>query len=184
MSPAKLSSAVMRIAILAVSEATGVPEQEIINSRGAATNARRAIWRGLIRVGYTHHQVADAWGCSTNAVRAGAPAPSTYVPRSKPKMDLRPIVAPIAAAHFLSVDDLKAQDRRQTVVRARNEAFAACHAAGASTPFIGAFFDRDHSTVVYGIQRHKKLSTEKILPVGYTLSPHSQDRRSSPLLVA
>lgn len=64
----------------------------------------------------------------------------------------------VAQAHGFSIKDLIGQDRRRPVALARFEAWAALHAIGWSTPRIGRKFNRDHSTIVHGIQRHKAIA--------------------------
>ena len=62
------------------------------------------------------------------------------------------ICAPVAEAAGLTLADLLARDRRDYVVRVRQDAMLACHQAGISTPIIGRFLDgRDHTTILHGI---------------------------------
>lgn len=70
---------------------------------------------------------------------------------------MRHITAAVAARHGLRPAELLGERRLAAYSRARDEAWAEIHATGKfSTPQIGRAFNRDHSTVVVGIQRHKE----------------------------
>lgn len=70
---------------------------------------------------------------------------------------MRLITAEVAARHGLRPAELTGERRTHKLAHARHEAWAEIHATGKfSTPQIGRAFNRDHSTVVVGIQRHKE----------------------------
>jgi chromosomal replication initiator protein len=77
------------------------------------------------------------------------------IPPPKPRM--AEIAAMVAERHGLSLDTLRGPQRCRRVAHARQEAMALIYAQGRfSTPQIGRYFgDRDHTTVLYGINAHK-----------------------------
>lgn len=62
----------------------------------------------------------------------------------------------IAERYGITLADLKSPSRLKRIVHARHEFMAECAAVGRSTPQIGEFLDRDHSTVIHGVRAHKK----------------------------
>lgn len=77
---------------------------------------------------------------------------------STPSQTLRSIAEQVAVKHDLSLADLKSASRMKPLARARFEYFARAHEAGFSLPQIGRTMNRDHTTVLNGIRRHKELS--------------------------
>jgi chromosomal replication initiation ATPase DnaA len=70
---------------------------------------------------------------------------------------MRTIAASVAERHRLPIAALYGERRTAAYSLARDEAWAEIHATGKfSTPQIGRHFNRDHSSVVVGIQRHKE----------------------------
>lgn len=67
---------------------------------------------------------------------------------------LTAICRPFARLHGVTVSAMRGRDRSPHIRTARNEAVAACVAAGFSTPVVGRFFDgRDHATILHLIGR-------------------------------
>lgn len=71
------------------------------------------------------------------------------------------IIAATAAAHGFSVSDLRSPSRKQPLVRSRQIAMYLCRElTDLSLPKIGALFGgRDHTTVMHGIDKIKRLIT-------------------------
>jgi chromosomal replication initiator protein len=71
---------------------------------------------------------------------------------------MREIATRIADKHGVSISDLKCESRVRKIAWARQEAYAEIQALTTfSTPQIGNWFGgRDHSTVIFGIRRHKE----------------------------
>lgn len=65
---------------------------------------------------------------------------------------MRAIATKHATAAGLSLDVLRSRTHARHVAHARQDAMREMHAAGYSTPQIGRFFSRDHSTVLSGIK--------------------------------
>lgn len=65
-------------------------------------------------------------------------------------------VAVIASAHCVALADLYGPCRSRTLVRARREIWAMLRQRRWSLCRIGAEFNRDHSTVLYGLRSHAK----------------------------
>lgn len=69
--------------------------------------------------------------------------------------EITAIIEGVAARHSISMRHMMQDCRRQPTVVARWEAMALVKAhTGTSFPHVGRFFDKDHSTVLYGIARH------------------------------
>lgn len=88
------------------------------------------------------------------------------LPRDAGALTRAEIVASVARAHGLTVDDLRGPSRRAPIVRARQEAMyvlalqtrAPSGSWRWSLPMIGqALGDRDHSTILHGIRHHCAL---------------------------
>lgn len=71
-------------------------------------------------------------------------------------MMIEGIAAAVAASHGLTMDDLKGPSRENAVKLARHEAMykAKYYVPKAPVPLIGHVFNRDHTTVIYGISAH------------------------------
>ncbi len=73
----------------------------------------------------------------------------------------RKIVAEVAEKHGLTVDQLISYARSKHLVLARQELYWRLHAETTwSIKRIGDFLERDHTTVLHGIRRQRKLLLE------------------------
>lgn len=71
--------------------------------------------------------------------------------------DVREIGFRIADKHQIPITKLLGKRRDKISASARQEAYAEIYALGGySTTAIGKIFNRDHSTIVYGIKRHRQ----------------------------
>ena len=61
----------------------------------------------------------------------------------------------LASEHGLTLDAILSRRRTPTVCVARDAAMAYLRAKGWTYSRIGAFFGRDHSTALVGVQRHE-----------------------------
>src|SRR5262249_11689557 len=75
-----------------------------------------------------------------------------------PRERLRALIAEVAAAHGVSVEDLRGPRRFPHIVCARHAAMRRVHQAfqAKSFPEIGRVFARDHTTVMYALGRLRK----------------------------
>ena len=83
------------------------------------------------------------------------------IPIPRPKHDIIEEVAKrIAEKHdILSLKELRGPGRQKHLVRARAAAYSICSDMGLTASFIGRYFGgRDHSTVLFGIRRHRGMS--------------------------
>lgn len=73
---------------------------------------------------------------------------------------IMPRIAREVAEEFgVTVDNLKSRKKTSLFVAARWEAYARIRAVGRfSLPQIGAFFNRDHTTVLHGLRRHAEAA--------------------------
>lgn len=86
-----------------------------------------SLWRGLIE---------------------GPPAPPAL---------MRDIAIEVAARHSLTLADLSGRSKRRHIAIARQEAmWEVWQATNYSFPRIGAFFKRDHTTVLHNVRVHAK----------------------------
>lgn len=70
---------------------------------------------------------------------------------------MKAVAEAVCARHGLEVDDIRGPSRLSYVARARQEFMFECRkTARKSMGQIAQFLNRDHTTVVYGIQRHQK----------------------------
>lgn len=70
---------------------------------------------------------------------------------------MRALVAEVAAQHGIGPRDILGEDRRRSIAHPRQEAmYRARHELQQSLPQIGAFFNRDHTTVLHGVREHAK----------------------------
>lgn len=97
-----------------------------------------SLWRGLITI----HEPA---------------APPSDSPESK-----RALVARIAAAYDVTVDDVRGPSRVRSIARARQHVMHEMVSLGRwSLPQIGQYLgDRDHTTVLHGYRRHAQRMAE------------------------
>lgn len=68
------------------------------------------------------------------------------------------VIAEVARTVGLKPDDITGKDNRRLPSRARQMAMIICRDyVGASYPQIGAVFQRDHSTVIYNVNRASEI---------------------------
>lgn len=65
------------------------------------------------------------------------------------------IIASVADKHGLTVADLRGRSQRYRIAHARQEAFFELMRHGYSSPLIGSWFGRDHTTVLHGVCAHR-----------------------------
>ena len=73
-------------------------------------------------------------------------------PRERRRMK----IAQICERRGVTVDELMGRSRYKRVCSARKEAYAMLREEKLSYPTIGKMFGRDHTTVIDGIQRHRR----------------------------
>lgn len=73
-----------------------------------------------------------------------------------PRQRLMRIVAAVAYEHAVEVGEIMGSCRQKPLARARFDAWHRLRREGLSYPQIGRMFGRDHSTVVYGVQRWER----------------------------
>ena len=72
-----------------------------------------------------------------------------------PRPSIHDCIAHVAEKHGLTVADIKQKCRVSKLVRARHEAmYEARKRTGKSFPILGRAFDRDHSTIMHGVNAH------------------------------
>jgi chromosomal replication initiator protein len=70
---------------------------------------------------------------------------------------MRAILAEVSAERRIPTSDLLSPSRQHPIAHARQEAMVRMYATGRlSLTQIGNFFDRDHTTVLYGIRQVQK----------------------------
>lgn len=75
--------------------------------------------------------------------------------------DMARIVEACAKKHHMSVAQLTANDRRKHIIMARMFTYACMRYSGKSYPQIGAFFGKDHSTIVHLLNKAKPKMKEQ-----------------------
>ena len=73
---------------------------------------------------------------------------------------LAPLLLPILKAHDLRFLDVRSPSRKKMYHLARFEMYYVLQKDGLSLSQIGAIFNRDHSTILHGIQRWKEMIGE------------------------
>ncbi|PHR57914.1 MAG: hypothetical protein COA43_11085 [Robiginitomaculum sp.] len=69
------------------------------------------------------------------------------------------IMREVSTKHFISIPKMKSPSRVQDVCRARGEAICRIRKElGKSYPWIGAYFNRDHTAIMYVIKKHNSQS--------------------------
>jgi ATPase involved in DNA replication initiation len=68
------------------------------------------------------------------------------------RRSMREIAEEVAAQQGVVMDLLRSDTRRHSVSHARQDAMRLQRVEGYSYPQIGAFWGRDHTTVVYGVR--------------------------------
>ena len=74
----------------------------------------------------------------------------------KQTVTMRDVLHAVASRHEMRPAELMGASRHKMVVRARQEAFAEMRRRGRSLAEIGRFFERDHTTVLYGLRKHEQ----------------------------
>lgn len=70
---------------------------------------------------------------------------------------VRSVIQSIAQKHNIPVYDVMSQSRLRPIVRCRWEIWSILKDEGRSYPRVGGFFHKDHTTVLYGVTRHRAL---------------------------
>ena len=82
---------------------------------------------------------------------------------ASPDQTMRTIVSEVAEKHNIPVRYLFHDRRAKPIVHARQEAMWRCaEETGYSYPRIGAFFGRDHTTVIYSVKTHAARMAGKV----------------------
>jgi hypothetical protein len=83
----------------------------------------------------------------------------------------RLIVEEIADKHDICPSAIATDDRRHKVIRARNEAIylIKCHRPELSTPKIGGWFNKDHTSILHALASHSDKTGAPRM-VGYNLA--------------
>lgn len=92
------------------------------------------------------------------ACQTGARALTGGKLSSKPSM--LEINAGVATKHGIEPDEMRGSNRLRAFAHPRQEAFSVARKYGYSFPQIGRFYDRDHTTVLYGVQEHEKRAAQ------------------------
>jgi len=72
------------------------------------------------------------------------------------RVSMKTVVAEISEMYGVTVADLHGPSRTRAISMARQHAmFVMADQPHLSLPMIGKFFDRDHTTVLHGVRRHK-----------------------------
>jgi len=71
---------------------------------------------------------------------------------------LKPLLAPILKKHQMPYLEAVSESRKTKYKLVRFEMYHALREAGFSLPQIGAFFGRDHTTILHGLRRWKEIS--------------------------
>lgn len=88
------------------------------------------------------------------AALGGLKVPAALLARRTPRERQLHVVARVAARYGLTAADLLGRDRRDHVARARWHAWYQLRCQfGSSLNQIGRLFDRDHTTILYGLRR-------------------------------
>jgi hypothetical protein len=83
----------------------------------------------------------------------------------------RLIVEHVADKHDICPSAMAADDRHHKVIRARNEAIylIKCHRPMLSTPRIGGWFNKDHTSILHALASHSDATGAPMM-VGYNLA--------------
>lgn len=161
--------------------AEGVPASAIARMSGCRVESVREI----IAIS-GQEQPARRTYKSPRLVAQTPPAPVEPKPPGKlskrgmpPKIRRR--VAAIARKHGVTVEALIAKHDRRGLSDARAEAwYVVRFFSDASLPMIGAWFDRDHSTILNGIRKHEeRLLNEADLASGEALGMATEGRKAA-----
>ncbi len=74
---------------------------------------------------------------------------------------IREIAMTVALEYGLKIDDLRGYSRKQPTASARQRAYFLARNEGHSYPAIGRYFNRDHATVIHGVNRWKSGECRK-----------------------
>lgn len=72
------------------------------------------------------------------------------------RVTIRDICEEVCARTGLTLPEIRGLSRVARVVQPRQEVMWLAAKAGKSTPEIGRFFSRDHTTVIHGIRAHQR----------------------------
>lgn len=104
-------------------------------------------------------RVIDTSGASTarevfdNVAMAAIAAPRSGTPRAQ----ILAMVEGVAARHGITLADIMGRSREYRFAHPRQEAYWTVHKnTPLSYPAIGRLFNRDHTTIIYGITAHEK----------------------------
>lgn len=84
-------------------------------------------------------------------------------PRIARREEVEQVLAEVAGAHGVPPTAIKSATRRAKVCSARDELCYRLRKMGWSTPRIGQFLNRDHTTILAADRRHKAF-LQSILP--------------------
>lgn len=104
---------------------------------------------------HTRLQMAEAWNEVLRAQVAQLQAQLdavTEVYGRGPVGRLMRVAKAVAAVEMVSVEDLRGRSATRAIAWPRQEFMLAAREAGHSLQDIGAFLDRDHTTVMHGIE--------------------------------
>jgi chromosomal replication initiation ATPase DnaA len=73
---------------------------------------------------------------------------------------IRFIAGQVAVLYGFTLEDILAHDKRAPRCEVRHAAYAACRKAGFSYPQIGRRLNRDHTSIMNGVQRHFERAGE------------------------
>lgn len=73
---------------------------------------------------------------------------------------IREIVRDVCEVFGVAEGDVYGSCREMTITRVRWASWYACHQLGYSLSKIGQAFNRDHTTILHGVQRIKKMRGE------------------------
>lgn len=85
-------------------------------------------------------------------------------PREKSLSD----IGLVALKHGLTRHDILGRVKTTHICRARHEAYYHFRRKGWSYPEIGRLFGRDHSTIIYGVEKHQKVAFALPVNAGVT----------------
>lgn len=117
----------------------------------------------------------------------GQPVLSLWRGWIKPPCTMAGILQEVAAAHDVTVEDLKGQCRHKWIVHPRQEAMWMMVQTGRfSLPQIAVLFNRDHTTVLHGWRQHgKRLRRNSIHETSQVVrTPRGLSRSSSSQITA
>ena len=138
-------------------------DEDRIRDEGAAGTARERM--ALVAAGYCKPPAP------TPPVKEPEPDP-VWVPERVPRFifvkatSMAGVVAEVANKYGISRGELLGHSRRGHLIRPRFEAYYRCYRElGKSLPQIGAYFERDHTTILHGIRRMEGKPSKNCPPL-------------------